>query len=156
MNDNNAKSYFNTIVNDFKIEDKSLKEWDRYLSVTFNGSAVSIMEIRGLLIDATKKLQDSTRLYILFKSARDKSKHDIEMAVNKYVSTSEKRVSSNKAQSVVSSHHEEQIIESNLLNIVVDFFEEQIKKIRTVLKSLEVLSNLTMVEMKNLNHSNVV
>jgi hypothetical protein len=142
------------MIQTFKMEKRTIEEWTKHFSVDIPTDTSDILGTQKALTKVTILMMECSDIYsqinlsTMFKEMMNNDifqKRSSELLSSKNVSTN------NKATSIAKGELAKDNRSLEVGKLVREFFEEQLKKLRSVAKNLETIANSQMSEMKNLN-----
>jgi vacuolar-type H+-ATPase subunit I/STV1 len=136
-----------------KFKGKSIREWTLYFSVPIPEKP-DFATLKYLISDISRKIEMCADIHSELKF----SSETLSAFVTKQIEDKSARLLSSdrtiktrtKAESLARGEYVNDYVEVELGKITVEFFELQLKKLRSIASNLEVLANATMSEMKNI------
>lgn len=139
------------------IEGKTIKEWSAYYTL-YIPQGVELYQLRELLRDATNKMQEGTNYANQMSYTYSYAKISEETSLQRTKDTimvQKLTKTLNRADNMARATHSSQIARGKLAETIATFFDDQVKKLKATIHSLEIISYSMMSEMKNLKHDYV-
>lgn len=144
---------YHFLVRGFEIEDKNLEDWAEEFTISIPNNP-DILTLKSLISVLAEKIQICADRYSQanFVIAYMDNANDAELKSRKSEILKAGQVKhDNRAESIAKGDMAGKILSYQVGVTIKDFFQEQLKKLKSVANQLETLANLTMSEMRNIN-----